>query len=94
VSVTAIETELNDIFLRPAVRARSNDNTSDMSVDREQESMAPLATTSWAAMERENRELRAVNRILVGKVVELEDEILELKAELKKARGADPKVHQ
>jgi hypothetical protein len=45
-------------------------------------------------MERENRELRAVNRILVGKVVELEDEILELKAELKKARGADPKVHQ
>lgn len=58
-----------------------------MSTPREEASLSPQATASPAALEREVRELRAVNRILAQKVVELED----LVAELKKARETDPK---
>lgn len=55
------------------------DKESDMSLVREQDNISPESAPSWEAIERESREVRAVNLILARKVVELEDLVAELR---------------
>jgi hypothetical protein len=61
----------------------------DMSPSRQQDDIVPESPASWAAIERESREVRAVNLILAQRVVESEDLVAELRQTIKEgSRGS------